>query len=110
MTHHRINALMAWFLAFTINLAGIYALIYAALSLIGMTSSPAALLGLAILATLTLSGMGWSVLRRLENLIRKRAFDLPSVEQSNRLQDGDALSEEAETALTERLREELKKR
>ncbi len=103
------NALLAWFLALALafgSAAGLlYALAVAVLAMMGWPLVWTTQIWLAFGALVILFGLPG--FRPLENFLRRFAFDLPSVEQANRLDGEDAISREAEDALARRLEDEI---
>ena len=111
MTNNAINAHIAWTLAIgTCALATISGG-YAFLSLfseIAESAESEPQVFWSIWGVLGLIG-AFFALRPLENFIRRLGYGLKSVEETTKLTNGDQISEDAENALAERLREELEK-
>ncbi|MBO6797142.1 hypothetical protein [Maricaulis sp.] len=111
MTNNAINALIAWTLAIGICALVTLASGYGFLSLFSAIaefaeSEPEVFW--AIWSVLGLIG-AFFALRPLENFIRHLGYGLKSVEETTKLSNGDAISDEAENALADRLRDELGK-
>lgn len=112
MTHQRVNAVLAWFLAtalaFGSSAALVYALTIAAIELLGLPLSLTGRLWLVFLFAVL--GVGLPFHRRLENFLRRAAFDIETVEAANRLADGDEISDTAQDALARQLADEIRRR
>lgn len=106
MTHHRINAFWAWFLGFSFAIGGASLLGAGLIALLGEIpiGSPVWWLFFS-----PFPAIGVWFIRGIENAIRKLAFGLPDVEETIGLDDGDRISNEAEDALAQRLKDELKR-
>lgn len=109
MTHNAMNAVFAWALALGIcALATVisgYFFLSTVSDLLNLPESSPEVFW-AIWAGFGFVG-AFFALRPLENFIRRMGYGLKSVEETTKLDDGDAIGEDVEKALADRLRDEL---
>lgn len=114
MTPLRINAALAWILAFGLALlltaAAGYGVLWAISTVAGMEMPDPAADGRLVFAwALPVLAATALIVRPLENLIRRRGYELNTVEEEHQLDGADEIADAAAAALSARVEDELKR-
>jgi hypothetical protein len=115
MTNRRINAGLAWVLAFGLALlvtgAAGYGVLFAITSIAGLPMPDPSTDGRLVFAlALPVLAATALIIRPLENFIRRQGYELGTVEQEHQLDGRDEIAEAAAAALSDRIEDELKQR
>ncbi|WP_300529564.1 hypothetical protein [Maricaulis sp.] len=115
MTPVRINAALAWILAFGLSLlltgAAGYGVLWAISAVTGMDMpNPVADGRLVFAWALPVLAATAFIVRPLENLVRRHGYELNSVETEHQLDGADDIADAAAAALQARMEDELKRR